>query len=381
MNVTIIKLKDIFTIDNLKVFFQSHNSYLKNIFSEKHYRHIKQTIMNFLECRDYKKNYAIFECSICGKRAIRPHTCKSRMCPTCGRIYSKDIANNFIAKMVDKNHRHILFTMPDYLWPFFIGNTNLLASISDELFLLFKQYFNKKGIDVFGFSVFIHTFGRDIKFNAHLHIIITEGGFKKDLTWKHLTDIHYKFFKNKFKFILYKTLRTNLTFSDNLKKAFDRLWHKDTHVFFNVKGETLTDPNKAVKYLGRYLARPPIAEYRIISQTKHTVTFWYIDLKNKKKKFLTLTKIEFIKRIILQIPAKNFKMIRHYCLYSRNISKKIKRQRKILALKFKLIAKKLSWQQKIFEWIGFNPLFCSECKIEMKIISIIYKKKVYNLRT
>jgi len=53
MNVTIIKLKDIFTIDNLKVFFQSHNSYLKNIFTAKHYRHIKQTIMNFLECNVY----------------------------------------------------------------------------------------------------------------------------------------------------------------------------------------------------------------------------------------------------------------------------------------------------------------------------------------
>jgi hypothetical protein len=42
----------------------------------------------------------------------------------------------------------------------------------------------------------------------------------------------------------------------------------------------------AAKYIGRYLARPAIAEYRILEYDGKKVKFWYED--HKKKKVLVL---------------------------------------------------------------------------------------------
>ncbi len=39
----------------------------------------------------------------------------------------------------------------------------------------------------------------------------------------------------------------------------------------------------AAKYIGRYLARPAIAEYRILGYDREHVTFWYEDHQTGKR--------------------------------------------------------------------------------------------------
>ena len=374
-------LKDIFTIKNLKDCCNNNNPYFHSVFSKEHYRHIKQTIINFLECCDYNKNYGIFKCPICDKKAVRPHSCKSRICPPCGKMYSQDIAANFANRMINKPHRHMLFTMPDYIWNFFIGNFKLLAKLSDLLYIEFKAYFKKHNIINFAFSVFIHTFGRDLKVNPHLHIIITEGGFNKNNTWKKLTCFHWEDFEFPWKIIITSILENNLPYSKELYAATNKLRKKESSIIFNVKGETLKNPEKTIKYLGRYLARAPIAEYKITALDNYSVTFWYNDIKDKQRKICTLPIDVFIKKLILQIPPKSFKMVRHYGVYARNISKKIKQIIKSSFSKYKFKLKRISWQQRIHNWIGINPLICPKCKVEMVLSAIIYKKKVYTFKT
>ncbi len=54
----------------------------------------------------------------------------------------------------------------------------------------------------------------------------------------------------------------------NLKsKAFQvvkKLYHKNTRFFFNVAKNDLNNNIYAIKYIGRYLSRVPIAEYKIL---------------------------------------------------------------------------------------------------------------------
>lgn len=70
--------------------------------------------------------------------------------------------------------------------------------------------------------------------------------------------------------------------------------------------------------------RPAIAEYRITKYDGTHVTFWYIDTKTQEKVTLTLTVIKFMKRLVLHIHPKNFKAIRRYGFYARNITSSIK---------------------------------------------------------
>lgn len=381
MNTAIFKLKDILTIENLKLFFSVYKDFfIKFNFSKSFVRHIKHTFIRFLRCRDYKKNFAVFTCTSCSHSIVRPNTCKSKLCPTCGKAYSEQITQNFYSNMIEKKHRHILFTLPDYLWNFFIARHDLLPKISDALFQVFKFQFAKSKVVHFAFSVFFHTFGRDMKFNPHLHIIITEGGFTDSFIWKNIRHFHWKGFDKPWKKILSDILSNFLPPSPSLKKSINLLWQEDSSVYFNVKGETLHNPKATIKYLGRYLARPPIAEYRITFYDGNIVRFWFIDLYDKSKKTIELPVLKFIGRIILQIPPDNFKMVRHYGIYARNIAKPLKN---IITASRKNISSstKLSWQQKIFRWIGINPCICPNCNLAMNLSVIIVNQKIYRFKT
>ena len=107
------------------------------------------------------------------------------------------------------------------------------------------------------------------------------------------------------------------------------------------------------KYIGRYLARPAIAEYRITDITDSSVTFWYQKPDSPKKIFLTLPMTQFIGRLLAHIPPKNFKMIRRFGLYSRRY---------------------ISWDERIFKTFKTNPLICPKCNSNLVLLEIFHIK-------
>ncbi|WP_432205594.1 transposase (plasmid) [Cetobacterium somerae] len=121
------------------------------------------------------------------------------------------------------------------------------------------------------------------------------------------------------------------------------------------------------KYIGRYLARPAIAEYRITDITDSSVTFWYQKPDSPKKIFLTLPMTQFIGRLLAHIPPKNFKMIRRFGLYSRRY--KNKKPKKI-----KLFKGKISWAERIFKTFKTNPLICPKCNSNLVLLEIFHIK-------
>lgn len=139
-----------------------------------------------------------------------------------------------------------------------------------------------------GLVVVLHTFGKDMKFNPHLHII------------------------------------TNL--SSNLDEKFNKIWRKTILNFLNIKSNRyhygyyvncskIIYPRQLAKYTGRYVRHPAIANGRIISYNKN-ITFFYTDNQNKK---ITITKSanNFITSLIQHIPPEQFKMVRYYGAYCR----------------------------------------------------------------
>lgn len=159
-----------------------------------------------------------------------------------------------------------------------------------------------------------------------------------------------------------------------------KFWTDKEHIYFNVKGESIYNIKSAIKYLGRYLARAPLAEYKISNIDNDEVTFWFNDLKTKKKEYLTLPVLDVIGRIITHIQPKNFKMVRHYGIYARNINKDLKIT--LISLRIKAIqTKRLSWQEKIYNWISFNPLICPNCNTPLIISEINWNKKIYRYIT
>ena len=72
----------------------------------------------------------------------------------------------------------------------------------------------------------------------------------------------------------------------------------------------------AARYIGRYLARPAIAEYRILSYDGRNVTFWYKSHETNERVEETVTAQVFVGRLLMHITPKYFKMVRLYGVYA-----------------------------------------------------------------
>lgn len=90
-------------------------------------------------------------------------------------------------KFISCRHRHAVFTIAEELRNFFLHNRDLLHILFRSAAQVMLHYFekmNKKSHFTPGIVCGLHTFGRDLKWNPHIHMLITEGGLDKDGKWK-----------------------------------------------------------------------------------------------------------------------------------------------------------------------------------------------------
>ena len=60
---------------------------IKKYFNDEHFDNISETILKFQAC-SLEKCFALYECPICKATHKFKVTCKSRLCPSCGKKYS-----------------------------------------------------------------------------------------------------------------------------------------------------------------------------------------------------------------------------------------------------------------------------------------------------
>jgi len=369
--MTTITLKDILTNDNLKAFFK-HSFKFFSLFPKAYLHFIKSTLLAAKNCREFSFAKTVFSCPTCPHYIFRPVTCKSKFCSSCGKIYAEKWASKLSSQLINQKHRHIIFTLPKEIWNYPIVKRDLLSTFSDHINTLFRNWFKKNNIKFYGLIVAIHTFGRDSSFHPHFHVILSLGGFKENLAWKKLEFYPANFFNNSWKYLVLKSIAKAYSKCKKTKKVISLCYKKD--FFINLKGEPLNTDPKSLQYIGRYLMRPAIAEYRITKFENNEVTFWYIDVITKEKVFLTLPLFKFIGRLILHINPKGFKAIRRYGFYARNIKKKLK-DKIIHFFKSSLYKTNLlTWRDRILKLYGKDPLICPNCFSKLKLTSFHHKK-------
>ena len=143
----------------------------------------------------------------------------------------------------------------------------------------------------------------------------------------------------------------------------------------------MTSSRYAARYIGRYIARPALAEHKITGYDGQGVTFWYESHEEKRRVYRRLEAREFIERLIDHIPLKGFKMVRHYGLYARR-SKGIaweilSKCGNFLQQSFaflRSLTKVLGWRQRLMQTFGRDPLLCPRCGEEMELWRIWHPK-------
>lgn len=128
-----------------------------------------------------------YTCPKCNNFTFRFHTCKSRFCSSCGSKYVKQRSTQIQKKVFNCTHRHIVFTIPFELRSYFKKDKSLLDELFNSANDVINYSFNNKREQnrkyktkqykiTPGFISVLHTFGRDLKWNPHIHMLISEGG-------------------------------------------------------------------------------------------------------------------------------------------------------------------------------------------------------------
>ncbi|QXW66160.1 transposase [Streptobacillus moniliformis] len=383
------KIKSIFS----KYILTNSINSIKPYFDKKHIEHINHSIHNFLNCGNLSKGFISYRCSSCNFQHKMKLTCKSRLCPSCGYNYSVNWTNSILKQFINIPHRHVLFTVPKEFRKFIAYDRSILSKMSKAINDIFKyqfhnikdkvkrkiyipksnpNYFTNSDIINYGLITVIHTFGKDLKFNPHIHAIISLGGFNKKFQYKELKYFHVPSIANQWKFSLCKLI-SNANYPNDIikiqaKKAVSNVYDNDVRFFFNVAGNDINNPKYIIKYLGRYLSRVPIAEYKIVNIdfNKNSLTFKFEDLSNNKEiTYSTLSFKDFVAKVLFHLPLKYFKMINRYGFYARRISSKVKMS--LFYLKAQVNKKSLSLFRKNFKELwDFDPFMCPHCNIYLK---------------
>ena len=175
---------------------------------------------------------------------------------------------------------------------------------------------NKSELFTPGFICVLHTFGRDLKWNPHIHCLITEGGIGNSGLWRKKTHFNYKLLRSSFQTSLLNEMEAKI--DSSFKEVKSSCYKNHENGFYVYAKPDKCDPNKAAKYIGRYLGRPVIATSRIDNYDGENVTFHYNRHEDDKLVTETVPVLEFIKRLIQHIPEKHFKQIRYYDIYARH---------------------------------------------------------------
>ena len=101
-------------------------------------------VERMLKCKTWDLGFAIFSCPNCGKEKIVPHTCKSRMCSSCGNKYNKQRETSIFTKLFRYKHRHVVFTIAEELRPFFRQDRRRFQYLFDASSITIKYWIKDK---------------------------------------------------------------------------------------------------------------------------------------------------------------------------------------------------------------------------------------------
>lgn len=341
---------------------------------------VMENIDRMINCGDPSFGGAMYNCPKCDNLKFVPFRCKSRFCPSCGNKYSIDRTSSMAFKIINVPHRHLVFTIAKELRPFFLSDRSLLnclfSAVQSVLISLFHKD-NKSELFTPGFILVLHTFGRDLKWNPHIHCLISEGGIGKSGLWRHKKHFNYVFLRKAFQTALLKKLANLLPIS--FKQVISSIYKNQKNGFYIYAKPNKCNPNDVIKYIGRYLGRPVIATSRIdkYDTENDTVTFHYNRHEDDAYVEETLPSMDFIKRLIQHIPEKNFKQIRYYGIYARKKKdlKKFKFNYAIPRRSHKFLLSLNKWRECIALSFGYDPLKCPCCGETMQFLELYFNHK------
>lgn len=313
-------------------------------------------------CRTSALGAHIDTCDECGFEKISYNSCRNRHCPKCQTLPKEQWVEKQNDCLLNTSYFHLVFTLPEELNTIMLQNQKtayglFFKAVSETLTQLCadEKYLGAKP----GTTAVLHTWGQNLCYHPHIHCIVTGGGLTADSKWQ---SSRKKFFLP-VKVLSRKFRGKLLSFLRQAGLSFDAALYNHEWVVYCKP--PFKNASKVIEYLGRYTHRVAISNSRILGMKDGKVIFSYRDYRDtNKKKVMTVTAIEFIRRFMLHILPSGFRKIRHYgILAARDKSKRITLCKKLTRTKFKVPVASATTLDRLRKILGENFDLCPCCGI------------------
>lgn len=248
--------------------------------------------------------------------------------------------------------------MPKVLWEYFHRDRDLLSDVAALSASVIRRWVYASYGVVPLVMVIPHTFGRKLNFHPHLHILVSAGGLnKRENRWVDFRHFDKYALMYWWRFVVCKYLAEVLGAIEENTAVLDETLKRQGNRPWNIHVKHFVSKSHFLRYAGRYLRRPPVAEHRLISVTDSHVEFWANDLKAKAWVKIKVSVEEFIGLLVQHVPDHYVHGIRYFGLLSPS-----GRHQYATGL-FVLLGqaqrpkpKRLSWARSIEKDFGYDPL-------------------------
>ena len=357
---------------------------------DKYRPNANKEILKIIDCYNKNLGCSVHESPNCHDYVFIGHTCKSRICSSCGYKYKSERVENILETAYNCKHRQIVFTIakelrPLFFYPFESRINILFKAVELTLYSILNDKFKNtktKGKRKYqskikytpGFFLFLHTFGRDLKQNPHIHALIAEIKLDGDnyTAYKNWNYFNYDALSKRFQKILLDLLSKELgkDFSNFKRKYF--INHKNGFYVY-AEPKKFKSIKQCVEYVTRYCGRVAISENRVLNYDGKNVTFCYNDHIDESYHEITCTAFEFIEMLLRHLVPSNFKIIR-YCGFYR---KKHENHDKMIMLidksKHQIRRTFMKHRLSILKAFNIDPFSCPKCNTRMIYVCNILK--------
>jgi Putative transposase/Transposase zinc-binding domain len=320
-----------------------------------------------LQCRTLELGAEVYASG--NEELILPHTCKSRSCSSCGYRATAQWQRERWVALPDTPYKGITFTMPDVLWPLFRENPRLAKALSALAAMILQVGMSARyGLRV-GVIAIPHTFNGKLEFNSHVHTMVTGGGLcDSSNTW--VARVYYdrnrlmESWRKAVIALLRAALRAGQLQTAMSFEQMEALLIQQEQRWWSVNIQTFKSKGHFLKYAGRYLRRPPVAQRRIINIGKRTVTFWAKDKKKQHRRVYVQRSLEeFIDRWAQHIPDRYQHAVRTFGLFApRTLGQTSAAIFAILGQERRPCPKPRRWADSLKRDFGHDPLLDSTGK-------------------
>lgn len=282
-------------------------------------------------CRTAALGGHLDQCSQCGHSAISYNSCRNRHCPKCQTNARNKWLAERSAELLPVRYFHVVFTLPHELAALALQNKrviyDLLFRVSAETLIEVAADPEHLGAQL-GFLSVLHTWGQTLLHHPHVHCVIPAGGLASDRSaWIPSSSKFFlpvkvlsRVFRGKFDAGLKRAFRRGkLSFHGGLRSLAEpnnfcrfrrQLFQHDWVVYAK---RPFGGPEHVLHYLARYTHRVAISNHRLVSFKGGRVTFRWKDYAHGgKKREMTLSADEFLRRFLLHVLPARFVRIRHF---------------------------------------------------------------------